>query len=88
MDAAQGVGSHENGVEGDNHLSWPVGHTPIHASQDASQPILASLCLNREKHLPSPDGSALLNVVQDTVSSLCYQGTLLTHIQLSIHQDS
>ena len=49
---------------------------------------VASLWLNREKHLPSPDGSALLNVVQDTVSSLCYQGTLLTHIQLSIHQDS
>lgn len=44
--------------------------------------------LSREKDpFPQPAGHALPNAAQESIGCLCCRGTLLTHVQLGVHQD-
>lgn len=40
-----------------------------------------------EDHLPWPLGSALPNAAQDAIGALCWEGSLLVHGPLGVHQD-
>lgn len=40
-----------------------------------------------KSHFPGPVGNSLANAAQDVIGLCCYEGILLAHVQLGVHQD-
>lgn len=64
-------------------LSWTGGARTVHSTSDGDSPGQ-----NGEKYLPQQAGHSLFSVPQDNISLLGHKGTLLTHVQPFVYQDT
>jgi len=64
-----------------------ISLVPGSSTQDTALKVCLHQCWTEgEDHLPRPAGNASLRAAQDTVSHLCYNGKLLSHVQPGVPQ--